>query len=402
MDIATGVSTQQNEELAMTEAYKQLRDKLGHSPQFIMLYASATYRSDQLVRLVREHAPQAAICGGTSCRGVMTETGFHSADGTALGLFGIYDPQGSYGVGAVAQGQHPRQAAAEAVTMALSRAQRDGEVPDLVWITGSPGHEEQLLLGIEDVLGPDVPIVGGSSADNTVSGEWQQFADGQIFKDAVVVAVMFPSTNTSSAFHSGYTPTDSQGRVTRAQGRTIYEIDGRPAAEVYNEWAGGIINACLPQGGNILGMTTLHPLGRVVGEIASVPYYKLSHPDSVTNEQAITLFSDIQEGDTVVLMTGNRDSLINRAGRVARSAREKEEWRAADVHGALVVYCAGCMLPVQDDMDQAAQEIRRALDGKPFLGMFTFGEQGCFVGGENRHGNLMISSVVFGPEHDNG
>ena len=53
------------------------------------------------------------------------------------------------------------------------------------------------------------------------------------------------------------------------------------------------------------------------------------------------------------------------------------------------------MLTVQDQMDQVATEVRDALGGKPFIGAFTFGEQGCFIGGENHHGNLMISVVVF-------
>jgi hypothetical protein len=30
------------------------------------------------------------------------------------------------------------------------------------------------------------------------------------------------------------------------------------------------------------------------------------------------------------------------------------------------------------------------------MGMFSFGEQGCLFGGENRHGNLMISAIIFG------
>ena len=65
------------------------------------------------------------------------------------------------------------------------------------------------------------------------------------------------------------------------------------------------------------------------------------------------------------------------------------------IAGALVVYCAGCMLTVQDDMARVADVIAEALGEAPFLGTFTFGEQGCFVGGENHHGNLMISVVVF-------
>ncbi len=47
-------------------------------------------------------------------------------------------------------------------------------------------------------------------------------------------------------------------------------------------------------------------------------------------------------------------------------------------------------------MDDVVGHLNDALDGHPFLGSFTFGEQGCFIGGENRHGNLMISVLLLG------
>jgi hypothetical protein len=66
------------------------------------------------------------------------------------------------------------------------------------------------------------------------------------------------------------------------------------------------------------------------------------------------------------------------------------------IAGALVIYCAGCMLGIQPRMQEVVESLRGALGERPFLGTFTFGEQGCFVGGENRHGNLMISVLTFG------
>jgi hypothetical protein len=53
------------------------------------------------------------------------------------------------------------------------------------------------------------------------------------------------------------------------------------------------------------------------------------------------------------------------------------------------------MLAVREDMDQVAAAIDSAIGQAPFLGIFTFGEQGCFIGNNNTHGNLMISVVVF-------
>ena len=94
-------------------------------------------------------------------------------------------------------------------------------------------------------------------------------------------------------------------------------------------------------------------------------------------------------------MVGTRESLIARAGRVARAALSAGNLTPAQTAGALVVYCAGCMLTVRDAIDDVAREIRRELGDAPFLGTFTFGEQGCFATRESFHGNRMISVVVF-------
>lgn len=53
------------------------------------------------------------------------------------------------------------------------------------------------------------------------------------------------------------------------------------------------------------------------------------------------------------------------------------------------------MLSVRDDMDRVVAGVNAALGGAPFIGAFTFGEQGPLIDAGNRHGNLMISCVVF-------
>ena len=63
--------------------------------------------------------------------------------------------------------------------------------------------------------------------------------------------------------------------------------------------------------------------------------------------------------------------------------------------GGLVVYCAGCQMAVGDKMSDVAREVADNFKQRPFLGCFTFGEQGC-ISDRNVHGNLMISAVAFG------
>jgi hypothetical protein len=212
--------------------------------------------------------------------------------------------------------------------------------------------------------------------------------------NAVVVSVMFPTLASSASFQSGYSPTEWRGRITAASGRVLQRIDDRPAAEVYNEWTDGLIESAL-DGGSILPVTTLSPLGRVAGRVGEMAYYMLSHPDAVLEGGALSLFTEVEAGQEVVLMTGSPHSLVTRAARVTEAAMEFENFQRSRISGALVVYCAGCMLTVRKQMPAVIDGLNASLGGKPFLGAFTFGEQGCVVGRESVHGNLMISSLVF-------
>jgi hypothetical protein len=396
MKIATTFSTNGDTVTATSEAIAALKQKLGADPDLLLAYYSDPYDSAELTKILQSETPeQCQIHGGTSCLGSMSDSGFHSKDGVGLALWGVVDPKGSYGTGSAIIGDSPEDAAANALEQALDKSGRIGEVPALVWINGAPGREEALIAGIESILGPDVPIAGGSTGDNTVTGNWKQIANGEVWNDAVVISVLFPSTKISYAFHSGYDPTKITGVITKCEGRTLLEIDGRPAAEVYNKWTESAITEMLPDGGNVLALTSLYPLGRIVGEVGGVPYYKLSHPDGVLENGGMTLFSDVAEGEEITLMHGTIESLVQRAGRVTTAAVEQGNFQSEELAGGLAIYCAGCMLTVQPKMDEVASYVSAALNDTPFIGDFTFGEQGCFVGHENTHGNLMISIVAF-------
>lgn len=396
MDIATVWTTHPEERSAATAAFRELVQKLGTPPHLLLLHSTVDYEASAVVDRLRELAPHTPLIGGTSFRGVMTEAGFHGQGGRGLALMGILDPQGSYGVGASALGRDPSASAQAALDEALAQAGRPGEVPAIIWMAAAPGHEERLLHGIEALVGPNVPIAGGSTADNDVSGNWRQFANGEVHQDAVVLCAMFPSEEVIFAFHSGYEPIERTGVVTRAEGRVLREIDGRPAVDVYDEWTHGSLSRA---SGEVLTKTNMHPLGRPVGRIGGIPYYRLSHPARLEPDGALTLFTDIAEGEEVTLMQGTLDNLVSRAGYVAQTALALHSATAEEIHGALVICCAGCLLGMQERMPEVSAHLRAALGGKPFLGAFTFGEQGCFLGGENCHGNLMISTLMFRKKH---
>ena len=372
----------------------QLKTSLGGLPDIAMVYSTDNHANPDLMAALADALPGVRLIGGTSCRGVMTEAGFHSGPSGAIGLFGICDDGGTFGVGFAPVGDDPAAAGAAAMTNALADAGRDFECPTLVWCCQPPGAEESVLRGIEGVIGGRTPIIGGSSADETIAGDWRQYATGRVLDGHVVVAALFPVARHGAAFQSGYAPTEQRGVVTKAKGRQVLEIDHRPAGEVYGRWTDGAI--CAKRPGAILAESTSSPLGRVVKEDGGVDMFVLSHPALMGEAAELSLFTDIQEGDQIHLMRGSVDSLVKRAGMVVTDAATMGGWARDQTAGGLVIYCGGCMLHVHDRMDEVAAQIRDAMGGSPFLGAFTFGEQGAIIDNCNRHGNLMVSALAFG------
>ena len=395
MDIRTALTTNPVAAPALAELAAQLGVGAdGPRPDFIALHC-AEGLAEAFGRLAMDALDGAgALHGGTTCLGVMTDKGVATAGGTGSGAFAIFDPEGSYGTGAAELGDDPRGAARSAVLAALRQADREGESPSLVWLTTAPGAEEAVLDGVRDIVGDKTPVVGGSSADNTIAGNWAQFSGDRLLRNGVVVSVLFPSGGVSTAFQGGYTPSPRSGVVTAAEGRRLISIDGEPAATVYARWTDNAVLPALTTPRSILADSTLNPLGRVSDNIAGVPMYLLIHPATSNPDGSIELFADVQVGDRLWQMEGTQKSLIERAGQVARASLEADLTPA----GALIVYCAGCMLAQPHRMDAVADSLREALNDTPFLCVFTFGEQGYVTPAQSRHGNLMISSTVFGQE----
>jgi hypothetical protein len=396
MKVASGWSTEMDPETAVETAWRQVCDRLGGTPSMLLVHCTVAYDALAIQAALQKRAPGVPQHGASSCAGVMTEEGFHGTWGVGLGMLGILDPDGAYGVGVAPIGTDPGAAAAAACAAAIAHAGRPAEVPGLVFMASAPGAEERLIEGIEAYFGPNVAITGGTSGDMLIGEQSYQLANARAHQGSLSVAVLFPSTDLMGSFHCGYEPTDHRGRVTRAVGRTVYEIDGRPAGDVYDDWTGGLATEWARTGGGpVVADITMHPIGRQVGMAGGQPYHLLAHPKALTPERGLTFLTELPEGDEVVLLKGSRDNLTLRAGRVIRSALEGSAASLSEVAGGLVVYCAGCMLTVYDRMDEVAASVRDAMEGRPFLGVFTLGEQGCFPGGENRHGNLMICATLL-------
>jgi hypothetical protein len=312
--------------------------------------------------------PGAALIGGSSCNGFMTEQGVW--DSASIGLLLIDDGAGEYGAAAGALGDDPAAAAERLLRDALAACGCAGQLPELIWVYQEPGSEEQTMAGLRRVVGDRCPIIGGSSADDDVSGAWRQLGPGGTLNKGMVVCVLFPSAPSGYAFQGGYEPAGPSGIVTGvgfrpagdsgiitgSAGRELLTIDDQPAAEVYRRWTGDLIGGeKLADGGTILAETTLFPIAVDAGRVDGISHYLLVHPESVTRSGSLKTFCELEVGSRIFAMKGDRQRLVDRAARVAAQAHAALPGSGDALAGAVMVYCGGCKMAVGEDIHQVAR-----------------------------------------------
>ncbi|WP_087023737.1 FIST signal transduction protein [Thaumasiovibrio subtropicus] len=392
MYIATSGSENRETVLALDETIDSLRTKIP-SPNILIAYFTECHDVALIHQTLVKAFPDTQILGCSSCQGAMSDAEFYQQN--ALVLWAAEDDLGAYGTAITQYHQEDAfHAAQTCVEEAIAKSGRVGELPGLVLLHATPGNEERVIEGIQSVIGPSVPVVGGSAADNQISGDWSVFTQSGFGREAISLAVFYPSCPISLSFHSGYASTGVSAVATKVEGREIIELDGEPAAPLYEAWITG--NQLSPKG-DFFSSASLNPIGRIAGEINGMAYFKLSHPYEISDRNGIRLFSTVEQGERVFLMAGTEERLVKRAGRVIDSALELGAGQIRPV-GGLAIYCAGCMLQVREKMPEVKGFMYNAMHQMPFASAFTFGEQGQFTGGENAHGNLMISAVLFHSE----
>jgi hypothetical protein len=358
-------------------------------PSWVLMYAVESAPIEAIMAQLKRTHPKASIFGATSFQGVFAPSGF--ARGVAMMVAERGDKVDVHPVLRDCDASKASDLAREACGEIERRLEKR---PDALLLHATPGFEERILEGVRAAFGTEVPVYGGSAADDDISGKWRIFADGKVSSEGFLLVGIASKKPVRGSFLGGYLPSEASGVVTRAKGRTVYEIDHQPAAVVYNSWTQGAIKDELERGGNILLKTNLLPIARTIGGSQGLPRRLLSHPHEVVGKtRALNFFSEFENGDRILLMRSAAEALITRVRRTVQRARGSSHEKP---RGALLIYCGGSLGIVLDQAARISQEMARELGDVPFIGIGTFGEQGCFFEKtESRHGNLMCSAMLF-------
>ncbi|HEY5276291.1 MAG TPA: FIST N-terminal domain-containing protein [Coriobacteriia bacterium] len=375
--IGTGFTTKTDAGAAAAELVERARAGLQGTPTLAILFATTQYDTESLVAGVSGLLGAVPLWGGSSSTGVFQDTGWITSDGGAASLMLIADRPAGVGVAAV--GDDAFAAGKKAAEEALK--QLGGEASALLTIAYM-GPEEEILRGIAAVV-PGVPVVGGTSSDHSPDGKFQQFANGHAYKNHFAIAAL--GGPVGYAFTNGYRLTGKKATVTKATGRTLFELGGRRAMDVYSEWV------AKPEseigGGALVSFSVQYPL---LFHKDGITYS--AHPVNSNADGSMDFGAAMSPGMVLEMGEASVNGLIAEAGNAVHQAAQG----VGRPKAILLVYCGGRAIALGERIKEIPGELEHTLGHVPWVGYLAFGEQGCSVAGIPTHADLSVAALALG------
>ncbi|HMB96001.1 MAG TPA: FIST N-terminal domain-containing protein [Tepidisphaeraceae bacterium] len=387
---------------ALADAASHALDQSSGSPDLTVVYYNPQHDPQKILDALQHgDRPMGKVFGETTHSGVLLPDGYHTAKQGVLGMLAMRQPGTKIGVGGASFDEaSPREAAKLALSRAYKDAGDNAGAPKMILLSVTLPHEEEVLAGLQEATGPNIPLIGGTAAGSVDEisrkkmSNWSIIANDKVIKNGLAVAVFYSDTSFGWSYGGGYRRTSTSGIVTKCKQRLILEIDGRPAADVYNEWLGGRVYEAQKRGDNIVNFCNLYPICRITGTYNQ--FIRAWPAEDPTMPGALRTGSTVNEGDKIYLSEGTWNLLLNHFASVPRLARESTPGLSPS--GGLFIYCGSALECIPNEArPQMAFLVGKSMNDLPWIGVFSWGEQGYIPGAGNLHSNL-TSGTVFFPE----
>jgi hypothetical protein len=371
----SGVSTRAATIAATNEALNEAEKHLdGRRPAFGFLFISPKHSLEAALATARAALPSTDFLGCTTA-GELSERGLvHGGISTML----VASDESLHQL-AVSQRVTGRTEAAVADLcngfpdlLSAAKARRFVDSTTVALVDGLNGVGESLINGMVKATRGYHQIVGGAAGDEGAFKATACGGNDRHGSDAAGVLHVFSAHPWGVGVDHGLRPSTEKMRVTKAAGNVVYELDGKPAFEVYRAYAKrqGVDlrpdNASSFLINNEIGVYFLQQLQRARA------------PLSVGNDGSLTCAAAIEQGASVSILDGKSDDLVAAATRAATEARN--QLRGTRPAGVLLFDCI-CRGAILGNQFQAEIDAVRAIfPDTPISGFLTYGEIARYKG----------------------
>lgn len=229
---------------------------------------------------------------------------------------------------------------------------------------GSFINGSQLAIGMNAATKDNLLITGalcgdGARFETTLASYNEQPKEGEI----IVIGFYGDTLEITFATNGGWTPFGPERVVTKSDANILYELDGKPALDLYKKYLG-------EKSKDLPGAALLYPLKvKSVDDKRSIVRTILNINEE---ENSMILAGDILENSKVQLMMTNVDSIVNAAEIGAEKALEFRE-NKPDL--AILVSCIGRKLVLDQRVEEEIEEVIEVIGKEATVcGFYSYGE----------------------------
>ncbi len=360
------------------------------NPSVGLFFTSCNQDQNKLMEGAKSVLGNVPIIGCTSSAAICTQDGYLNKETGYSGMMLFGGDVEVVTAGSKQTDETPREAGRRVAKEAISKRKGADKEPDFFFMTASPANEEEYLEGIQDVIG-NIPVFGGSAADNTVEGKWSILNDGEAYSDGLSLAVFYTDGEMKNLYTGAYHETNNVGVITKVRDeRTLVEIDHKPALKVYAEWTGKDVESL--KGNNLLTETICAPLGvkDPIGKVTAV-----RHPMFGNDDYSMNIGANLAENTAVIQLSNSPEGILKAN---EETIKNLNNLMTTTPNSYFLVHCGGRRLglALSKIEDQIYPEVKKVIPDKEFLMVFTFGEYGTGDHSSNTVGGLSLSYTGFG------
>ncbi len=244
---------------------------------------------------------------------------------------------------------------------------KDGLVHAMVFSDGLKVNGTALVKGLNDNLPADVSVTGGLVGDGS---DFKKTVVGlnSVAKEGSIVLIGFYGTSLRVGYGSlgGWDPFGIERLITKSKGNILYELDGKPALELYKTYLGKDKSNGLP------GTGLLFPL-RLRGKETSNEEVVRTILGVNEEDQSMTFAGDMPEGSFVALMKANFERLID--GASGAGSMSIESLGKVSPELAILISCIGRKLVLKERSYEEIEAVKSVIGEKVVIaGFYSYGE----------------------------
>jgi hypothetical protein len=256
-------------------------------------------------------------------------------------------------------------------------------VSDGLCVNGS-----ELARGIGSVVSDDVVVTGGLAGDGDRFGSTWLLVDGVPRSDFVcAIGLSGDAVRVGHGSRGGWDKFGPERLVTRSSANVLFELDGRPALDIYRSYLGDLADG-LPATALLFPLALRDDCDDEVQLVRTV----LAVDESA---QSMTFAGDVPEGRLAQLMHANFDRLVDGASAAAAAAVGMMPQTDSSTL-AIAVSCVGRRLVLGERVEDELDAVFDCLP--PFsrqIGFYSYGELSPAGGGPcELHNQTMTLTTI--------